>query len=704
MAELFVNINTPQANDAVAETIVATGTIALRGGTFQRITRISVQFGAGQAAQAATVNGVRWQCTGAVPSNAIGGTPMQISVSASVQYLPPGAPPGEHDVIEGTNAVSVMLTGPQTPPPPQSIAASSITTWMRLEPQIRSADMTLGLQARVYDPLWLMTRQWQIGEFQGEDNGSPAAAHWQGEAARCTRYYPGALAAQAIAPGQPYDSSTIAIETQVERERVRPQETQEATAAKLHLATEAGQQFLRLLDRQTLSKRYRDAFTRSYAFTPLTATERQHLDRDSLSFLDLVMARVPDGRKLYVALAEAQRSSQLPPNLQIAPADVAGVLATSAQWLRWYETLFSEPQSANPAWLPERMEYGFSLAARLASGEQVLTAEEYFSGRTDWYDFALNPGASLGAGDDPGGQPMACTTIPAPISYRGMPSPRFWEFEDAQVDFGAVSAAPEDLARLLLIEFALTYGNDWFVIPIELPVGSLCRTDSLVITNTFGDRTLIRAASDLGGPPAAWRMFQLSARPKPGQTEAIADANPFFLAPALVNSVAGKPIEDVLFLRDEMANMAWGVEQIVESATERPLNRLEQSSIELAAANPSEGILQYRLASPVPNYWIPLLPVQANDGLRLKRGAVLKADGAAELVQARGTILNPDLPDSPGLTLYEEEVPRESIRVTRGYHLARWMDGSTHLWVGRRKTVGRGEGSSGLRFDSIEEV
>ena len=34
--------------------------------------------------------------------------------------------------------------------------------------------MNTGLQARLYDPLWLLARQWQIGEFQGEDNGSPA--------------------------------------------------------------------------------------------------------------------------------------------------------------------------------------------------------------------------------------------------------------------------------------------------------------------------------------------------------------------------------------------------------------------------------------------------------------------------------------------------------------------------------------------------
>ena len=28
---------------------------------------------------------------------------------------------------------------------------------------------------------------------------------------------------------------------------------------------------------------------------------------------------------------------------------------------------------------------------------------------------------------------------------------------------------------MLLVEFAITYGNDWFVMPIDLDVGSLCR-------------------------------------------------------------------------------------------------------------------------------------------------------------------------------------------------------------------------------------
>ena len=56
---------------------------------------------------------------------------------------------------------------------------ASITSWMRLQPLSRNAEMKTSLQARIYDPLWLLARQWQLGEFQGEDNGSPIMARWR---------------------------------------------------------------------------------------------------------------------------------------------------------------------------------------------------------------------------------------------------------------------------------------------------------------------------------------------------------------------------------------------------------------------------------------------------------------------------------------------------------------------------------------------
>jgi hypothetical protein len=582
----------------------------------------------------------------------------------------------------------------------------SITSWMRLEPRSRDAEMNASLQARIYDPLWLLARQWQFGEFQGEDNGSPVIARWRAESAPLTRYHSGAIAHDTRVDAPSYDATRMPLETLVERETVRPAADQASQPEKLRLAAEAGQQFLRMLELQPLSGDYRDAFIGEYPFPALTMEQRSTLDRYSLGYFDLMASRVPDGRRLYAAFRSAGAGAiAIAPALQITPADLAEVEKAARLWLQWYETLFSEPDAVNPSWLPERMEYAFSVATRLGDGECVLTAQEYFDGHLDWYAFDANPEVTLGASTDSAPTEITREVIPAPVSFRGMPAARFWEFEDAQVDFGSVDAGPTDLARMLLVEFALDYGNDWFVLPIELEIGAVYRTWSLVITDTFGVRTLIKSSSELGEPHSSWRMFQHAYTRGSGIAKPA--SNLFFLPPSLLNSIESRPIEEVLFLRDEMANLAWAVERLIESPAERPLNRFEtylekkrRRERDATEKIPAAGEpLRYRLSTEIPDYWIPLMPARVGQGLRLKRGAVLNTDGLPEAVHARGRILTPDR--GRALELYEEEVPREGVRVTRSYQYARWLDGSTYVWIGRRKHIGRGEGSSGLGFDVV---
>jgi hypothetical protein len=563
--------------------------------------------------------------------------------------------------------------------------------------------MKNSLQARIYDPLWLLARQWQLGEFQGEDNGSPIMARWRADAAKLSRYFSGAIKPDTIANAPRYNPS-MPLETLVERESILPSQEQ---TAKLRFAAESGQQFLRILDQmreaEALSRDYRDAFVGKYPFPRLTEEQRATLDSDSLAFIDLMAARVPDGRLLQTAFRVTNAGViVIAPDLHIAPGDLADVREAARLWLSWFETLFSEPEKDNPTWLPERMEYAFSVGTRFSDGEVPLTAEEYFEGHLDWYAFDVNLEVTLGGASDDTVTEITHSAIPAPVSFRGMPTPRFWEFEDAQVDFGSVDAGPTDLARMLLVEFSLTYGNDWFVIPVELPVGSLYRCRSLVIEDTFGVRTLLKAASQLSEPHASWRMFQQSHTRRSGLPKPA--SNLFFLTPSLLRGMESKPIEEVLFLRDEMANMAWGVERIVESAAEKPLNRFEQEiqTTELPSESADPNTLVYKLVTKVPDNWVPLLPVKSDEGLRLRRGKVLKVDGPPGFIAAQGNILQPDVTSESGLRVFEEEIPREGIRVTRHYQMTRWHDGSTHLWIGRRKKVGRGEGSSGLRFDVLK--
>ena len=55
----------------------------------------------------------------------------------------------------------------------------SVTIWNRLEGRPRSVDFTRALRAEVRDGLWMLTRQWQMGEFHGDDAGSPVLARVQ---------------------------------------------------------------------------------------------------------------------------------------------------------------------------------------------------------------------------------------------------------------------------------------------------------------------------------------------------------------------------------------------------------------------------------------------------------------------------------------------------------------------------------------------
>ena len=603
----------------------------------------------------------------------------------------------------------------------------SLTTWTRLEPHARSATLDGGLRAALHDPLWLLARQWQMGEFQAEDVGSPVHVRVQIDGTRLTRYQPGGLPSgwyvdggvrsDASVQGQLLDG-TVPLETLVERERIRLE-----TAPQPRLAAEAGLHLWRLLSASGAGA-HRAAVLAQFPLPALAEDPQRPLDGDTRRFAAVTARRVPDGARLapvLKAVRDATPLTGLPAQVAadvrtwqswsqtLAAADRAKVATAVNRWLEWYEALFSEPPApGNPAWIPERMEYAALLAAPTPRGEVVLAAPEYVEGHLDWYSFDVLPAGSLSAARndltlaEPHDERVTRSAIPVPVSFRGMPAPRWWEFEDARVDFGAVTATAQQLVRLLLVEFALVYGNDWFLVPVVVPVGTVCRTNWLVVTDTFGERTLVPSARAvdariLGLSPEAdlpWDLFRLARDRRPVVGVARPSPDALLLPPALGTSLHSPPLEDVLLLRDEMANMAWAVERVVESPLGRPLNRSElyfRTRPEPDRSDPGSRL--YRLISDVPDHWVPLLPVRRPDdapALRLHRGRPWQ-----------GRILEPRLDQGAPLPIYGEEVPREGARVTRAFQYARWMKGRTFLWIGRRKGIGRGEGSSGLRFDTL---
>ena len=293
--------------------------------------------------------------------------------------------------------------------------------------------------------------------------------------------------------------------------------------------------------------------------------------------------------------------------------------------------------------------------------------------------------------------------IPAPVSFRGMPAPRFWEVEDGSVDLGAIDATTDDLARLLVMEFALVYGNDFFVVPVRLPVGSVSTVSSLVVTDSFGIRTLIDSAEVADGGTGTWSMYRLSAdrRVRPDRAAVPAE---FLLAPALGQHLEGDAVEDVVFLRDEAAAMAWAIERRIEGGDGRPLDRFEayQEARRRAAVAPTPTAVElaYRLATEIPPYWFPLLPVQT--GVRSIAFELGEVDLEPPPAPApAGRLLSGKVGT---LQIAEDELSRAGLRVSVIHRRTRWIGGSTHHWIGRDRRPGGGEGSSGLRFDIVEST
>jgi hypothetical protein len=555
----------------------------------------------------------------------------------------------------------------------------SITTWNRLEPRTRSALLTT-VKARLHDPLWLVARQWQLGELQASDAGSPWLASLAARSSRVDRYATGHTP---IAGAAADYTGSVPLETQVEAE------TDATPAGGRWLSAQAGHAFLRMLGPEQRGK-YAAAYRARYANPTIEDAERDGLDAAATRRLELVVARVPDGAGLYADLAPAL--SQSPPTLpaepQIAGPDHGTVLTVAQRWLRWYEAL--RPHTQAQAWQPQRLEHAFALGApdpRAPNGtanDLVLSAARYRGGHLDWHAFDVNGASTLGST----GTTHAERTHVAPtrVRFPGMPKPRFWELEDSSVNLGALEAAPEDLGRLLVIEYSLVYGNDFFAIPVDLPLGSIFVVERLQVRTTFADEVTVPPIEDVDatqGTASRWSLFRLSdaENARPALT---------FLAPALGPPLNGEDLETVPLSRDEAANVAWIREDRIEGPAGLPVITGPPATTDAPAPEASATQLAYHLQTPLPVQWHPLVAT-----IDPTAGVLLRRQGLREI---RARVLAGV--EEHGLA--EEELPRAGLVLKRAWQRARWHDGSTHIWIARRRQVGGGESATGLRHDDLQ--
>jgi hypothetical protein len=602
----------------------------------------------------------------------------------------------------------------------------TITLWNRLEGRPRLADFDRALRAEVRDALWMLSRQWQMGEFLADDAGSPIFAKIRMATTGFTKY-------QADARDPRPFATDVPLEAQVEARPIPFQIGDQYVSLDLRLLM--GRHWLKLV-RAAIGD-FDDDFVTGYRIEepdPDDPDDAQIVAHpEAWQDVAAVAGRMMDGYELYRYLVD-DPGHHAYDGTSIDPGDQLTVDELAARFVAWVEELFHQPGPAggsDDAWKPAQLEYQFACSAPVTGGARVYVAEEYYHGRLDWYNLDIDPSRQDLAipGDPPLPDPVAETTssfIPVQLTYGGMPNTRWWAFEDRKTNFGDVRPDTTDLAKLLLLEFGLVYANDWFVIPHALAPGSIATVRGMAVTNVFGERFWIEpAGSGQDDDWQRWTMFTTSVRgegPAPASTALV-------LLPSVPKIQEGRPLEEVRLIRDEMANMVWGVETRVPLPTgvSRPgeeagretlafYRRLLQQAIDTGTVQPPaddpKAPIRYQVMSAVPENWIPLIPVHVegdNREIQLQRAAmprILEGDPnpTPAKVHPRTVLLREGLDRTPRerYFLHEEEVPRTGVTVTQSFQRTRWYGGKVVTWLGVRKQIAPPTGGSGLRFDYLK--
>ncbi|MGD2092025.1 MAG: hypothetical protein PVH61_37995 [Candidatus Aminicenantes bacterium] len=601
---------------------------------------------------------------------------------------------------------------------------STITTWNRLEGRTRAEDFDRALKAEVRDALWMISRQWQMGEFIGDDAGSPVLAKVHMKTTRLNKYQPGEGAAIPL-------EQDIPLEVKVENQEIPFKQGDLKIALDLRLLM--GRQWLKWISQ--VDSNLKSEYIREYPIKKPDAG----LESDAPICAHVkvwqqfaaVAGRSMDGYALYEYLKKDP-----PPHAydNIAGVDTddkkTAIDDLAGKFINWYKRLYYQPhEQENPSWKPEYLEHQFACSAPTGSAEKVLTADEYYHGHLDWYNLDINQDQN-GLAEVPGQpseekieQSITHTFIPTSVTFGGMPHPRWWTFEDRKTDLSFIKPDTTDLNKLLLLDFILVYSNDWFLVPFTLPRGSLATIKGLMVTNVFGENTWVEpAGSGSDEDWQRWNMYSLNVR---GTEDVPADLT-LAILPTVKKILEGKPMEEIFLLRDEIANMVWAVESLIPLATGKSKSGKEagyelktklQQLLDSKDTEPVEtdyrAKIRYQLVNSVPEQWIPLVPVHLasdNREIQLQRAAmprILENDPSKpKKIEPRTSLLREGLDRDlkEPYFIHEEEIPKAGIKIQKSFQRTRWYDGKVYNWLGIRKQVGRGAGSSGLAFDQIIPV
>ena len=236
-----------------------------------------------------------------------------------------------------------------------------------------------------------------------------------------------------------------------------------------------------------------------------------------------------------------------------------------------------------------------------------------------------------------------------------MPDPRWWNLEDARFNWSDVDIDRRDLGQMLVVDFMLVQGTDWFMVPLGHEVGGLVTVDQLLVRDVFGELHARRPGRrDAGRPPSRWSMFSTARGAGHGVAE-------YFMLPPSASARHGRrPGAGGGPLRPRRAGQPGlgdrgGRPRTPPVGPAPGVNAPSTTASGAPARDPTDAPLWYRLQTTVPVNWIPFVPVQVDAARRavaLQRGrhaAVHRRCVECRRSRPAGCCAPPDSPTPGGI-------------------------------------------------------
>ena len=598
-----------------------------------------------------------------------------------------------------------------------------------LETRTRQGDITDALRFRIYDPLWMLSRQWQMGEFRGNDAGTAMAVQCKVRQSKFSNYSDN----QKDEPLEPVVESIDREITPLVRvesamyflDILSDEVTDKAKYDKIVTWINGDSRFVLKCDNL---EAFTGASIQESNVTAFTASRNTRL----LKFLKSFRDKIFDGFELFCYLNTVSDTAPV-------PSEVADV------YCHWFEKRYYSLKHSNN-WNTRSLGYYFKADAPARSFE----ADNYGGGRVSWYSFD-----ALGKSDTQGkfGEERYVTSLPSLASYASAPNKRLWQFEDRKVFMGN-STGMQAKGNVAVMQYATMYGNDWMLCPVDTQVGRYIEVSDVTVRDSFGiSRKIARRAgeNDKGAETFGqkWQMFTNA--PENRSDSSSKSSNGFLFPPTLTRTIEGEPIEEVSLLRDEMANMVWGVEERIDDGCGSSLDatmlaadvgqyvedsyeaEVEKARLSVDITPDGRALMtsdkkaeyKYTLMTSVPFNWIPFVPQHIKDKsekdeysvflggreIALRRGKMpCYYSGEYRPVRPLSSILRPEYVKKKDgtkgekpLFIDEEQVQGVGTKIVKNCQRARWIGGETYTWMGYSKEIKNTQGVSGLEFDNLTD-